>query len=218
MIVVFIAGGSASGKTELTKQLLEKLKELKINCLSIKLDDYYKEIPEGVNIEKYKETTNFDNPDCLDLQLLKEHIINLEQGKDIEKPVFDFKIERRIKTEKIIPPEILLLDGTSSLYFANHFLPDLHKTFKIFIEVEQNTLLKRRIRRDLSERGYINEESITKKDTEYVRPTFYKFIEPTKEFADILIYNNDTYDFNTQLNPFIYWAEKIAGKLKEKFD
>jgi uridine kinase len=89
-------------------------------------------------------------------------------------------------------------------------------TFKIFIEVELDTMLKRRIKRDLIARGYVDEKSIVTKDTEYVRPTFSKFIEPTKESADILIQNDDAYDFNTELNPFISWAEKIVEKLKEK--
>ncbi|MBX9702936.1 MAG: zeta toxin family protein [Silvanigrellaceae bacterium] len=215
MIVVFIAGGSASGKTELAKQLLDKLQKNQMNCLSIKMDDYYKEMPASLDIDHYKATTNFDDPDCLDLPLLREHMIHLEQGKSIDKPVFDFKRERRIKTEKVTPPQILLLEGTASLYFANHFLPDLHTTFKIFIEVKPEILLKRRIQRDLIERGYGNEKRITQKDTEYVRPTFFKCIEPTKHFADMLIQNNETYDFNEQRNFFISWAEKISKKIKK---
>lgn len=57
MLVIFIAGGSASGKTELTKQLLEQFSNHGIQCLAIKLDDYYKEIPDGVDLDQYKQTT-----------------------------------------------------------------------------------------------------------------------------------------------------------------
>lgn len=214
MMVIFIARASASGKTKLAEQLLIKLKEKMINCLCIKMDDYYKEIPDNIALAQYKQTTNFDDPACLDFSLLSEHIINLKQGSSINKPVFDFKIERRIGIELIIPPTVLLLEGTSSLSFANHFLPNLQTTYKIFIEVHQETLLKRRVERDLLERGYADEASILKKDIEYVRPTFSTLIEPTKEIADILINNNQ--NATTEAHPLCIWAEKIINTLNEK--
>jgi uridine kinase len=214
MIVVFIAGGSASGKTELTKQILKKIKAFDTTCLALKMDDYYKEIPDGINIDKYKETTNFDDLDCLDLKLLQEHIIGLAEGNHINKPIFDFNLERRVHVETIMPTEILLIEGTFALYFANRFFPNLAATFKIFIEANHDTLLKRRIMRDLIERGYADENSIIKKDTEYVRPTFMKSVEPTKAFADVLISNDETFDFNIQPNPFISWAEQIVVMLR----
>ena len=215
MLVVFIAGASASGKTKFAEQLITKLNEIGIDCLSLKMDDYYKEIPADIDLTQYKQVTNFDNPNSLDLLLLKEHIITLRQGESINKPVFDFKIERRIRTEPIAPPAILLIDGTSALFFANHFMPDLQTTYKVFIEVNQETLLSRRIQRDLLERGYTDEMSILKKDAEYVRPTFFTLIEPTKNFADIIINNNEEFDVATQSHLFTIYAEKTVEALKE---
>ena len=217
MIAVFIAGASASGKTSLIKQISAKLKELHINCLSIRMDDYYKEIPPGLDIQQYKQTTNFDEPTCLDLLLLKDHITALNSGQSINKPLFDFKTERRIGVELMAPPSVLLIDGTASLFFANAFMPDLESTFKIFIETIQETLLKRRIERDRLERGYADEESILKKDTAFVRPTFISFIEPTKNFADLLIDNNEQPDLST-LNPLITGAAKVVELLEIKLN
>ncbi len=215
MLVVFIAGASASGKTKFAQQLLIKFNEIDIDCLSIKMDDYYKEIPLGVDLHEYKQMTNFDNPNSLDLPLLKDHIITLGQGEHIDKPVFDFKIERRIRPEPIIPPTVLLIDGTSALFFANYFMRDLQTTYKIFIEVNQEVLLKRRIQRDLLERGYADEMSILKKDAEFVKPTFSTLIEPTKDFADIIINNNEEYDMKAHVPSFIPYVEKTVEALKK---
>ena len=218
MVVVFIAGASASGKTTFAEQLLIQLRDINIDCLSLKMDDYYKEIPASIDLAQYKQMTNFDHPTSLDFLLLKQHLITLKQGESIDKPIFDFKIECRIGTESIAPPTILLLDGTSSLFFANHHMPDLQTTYKIFIEVDQEIILKRRIQRDLLERGYLDEMSILKKDAEFVSPTFYTLIEPTKNFADILINNNTNYeerDMPRQSHPFIRYVEKTVETLKK---
>lgn len=75
MIVVFIAGGSCSGKTTFTKQMSQILGEQEISCIDIKMDDYYKEIHCGIDIELYKKNTNFDDPHSLDLELLQRHIL-----------------------------------------------------------------------------------------------------------------------------------------------
>lgn len=107
----------------------------------------------------------------------------------------------------------MLLEGTASLYFAKLFLPNLQAAFKIFIEVEQDILLKRRIKRDLIERGYADEESIIAKDAEHVRPTFFQLIEPTKAFADIVIINQETPYLK---NPFVPWIEEITELLKDQ--
>ncbi len=213
MIVVFIAGASASGKTKLTELLLEGLSARAIHCFSIKMDDYYKEIPPNIDIAHYKQTTNFDNPDCLDFELLKEHLLDLDQGKSIYKPVFDFNIERRITNALMRPPTVLVIEGTSALYFFHRFVPHLPKTYKIFIEVNQASLLKRRIARDLLERGYAEEKSILKKDTDFVRPTFLALIEPTKHFADMLVDNNKACDANTTPHLLQTTANNIINKI-----
>lgn len=213
MLIIFIAGGSASGKSELTKQLLKQFSKHKIQCLSIKLDDYYKEIPDEVDLIQYKQTTNFDAPTCLDFALLKKHILMLQEGECIDKPVFDFKTERRVQVELIFPPTVLLVEGTSSLLLADQLKEDLQQSYKIFVEVQQETLLKRRVARDVLERGYANEESILKKDAEYVRSTFLSFIEPSKNFADRLIDNNKAHTVITEPHPLAIAAEEIVDLL-----
>jgi len=214
MLVIFIAGASASGKTELTRQLVEQFNRHEIRCRSIKLDDYYKEIPDGMALIEYKQTTNFDAPDCLDFALLKKHILMLQDGETIDKPIFDFNIERRVEVERISPPEVLLVEGTSSLLFADQLKEELPQSYKIFLEVQQGTLIKRRVARDVLERGYANKESILKKDTEYVRPTFLSLIEPSKNFADRLVDNNKAHTGTTEIHPLTMAAEEIVGLLK----
>jgi uridine kinase len=213
MLIIFIAGGSASGKTELALQLREQFNALEINCLSIKLDDYYKEMPDGADLVQYKQTTNFDDPSCIDFLLLKTHVLMLQRGECIEKPVFDFKTERRVNVEPMSPPAVLLIEGTSSLLFAHQIQEDLHHSYKIFIEVTPDTLLARRVTRDKLERGYADEESILTKDTDHVRPTFLSLIEPSKHFADIRIDNNKTHTLPTEKHPLTISAEEIVAGL-----
>ena len=216
MLVIFIAGGSASGKTELTKQLLMQLNRHDIQCFSIKLDDYYKEIPDGVELVQYKQTTNFDAPSCLDFALLKKHILMLQDGECIDKPVFDFKTERRVQVELVSPPGVLLVEGTSSLLFANQLKAELQQSYKVFLEVQQETLIKRRVARDVLERGYADEESILKKDSEYVRPTFLSLIEPSKNLADKVVDNNKSHTVTSEPHPLAIAAEEIVGLLLER--
>ncbi|MDF1678672.1 MAG: zeta toxin family protein [Legionellaceae bacterium] len=211
MFIIFIAGGSAAGKTLLSKSLMERLNGLYKGCIAIKLDDYYREMPTYMDLAEYKQTTNFDDPNILDFALLKVHILSLFQGKSIHKPIFDFKCERRVGAELVLPPDILLVDGTASLLFAESFMPKYIPSYKVFIEVDADILLKRRIQRDRLERGYADEMSIIKKDTDYVRPTFASIIEPTKKSADMVIHNHEIYDVIHMPNVFSAWIDKLVS-------
>ncbi|MFI4957126.1 MAG: uridine kinase [Gammaproteobacteria bacterium] len=218
MIIVFIAGASCSGKSRFTENLLEKLRELQCNSLSIKMDDYYKEIPDDRELVEYKRTTNFDDPNSLDLSLLSEHVFTLGGGGSIIKPVFDFKTEKRIGTESIAAPAILLIDGTSAISFCTKFPAGTQTSYKVFIEAEQEVIIQRKIERDKDERGYDNTESILQKDAKFVRPTYIALIEPTKLLADIIIDNNTNHDASNKSQPLVVEAERIARELKERLE
>jgi uridine kinase len=213
MLVIFIAGASGSGKTKLSNFIAKNFDTFSIQTSKIKLDDYYKEIPDGMNLEYYKKTTNFDAPDCLDFSLLAQHILHLLKGKSIKKPIFDFKVERRTGEESVAPPTVLIIEGTASLFFAQQWINHTLPSYKIFIDVHQETLLNRRITRDIDERGYADEASILKKDADYVRPTFLNFISPTRRFADEIIENHKEHKASTALHPLEVSANKIVSAM-----
>ena len=164
MITIFIAGASASGKSLLAKQLFTKLTGIGTSSLLMKMDDYYKEIPEGVDLAQYCSETNFDTPTILDLFLLEKHITALERGENINKPVFDFTTARRVRFETIFPPDILIIEGIFALYFCKKYLTDDPKRLNVFIETDSYfTLLNRRVARDLKERDRSDKKYILQK-------------------------------------------------------
>lgn len=117
MFFVIIGGASGSGKTGLSHQLLTKLKEIGVDVQILNMDDYYHEIPDGANSEEFRENTNFDTPAMLYLDLLQEHIAELNKGKSIRKPLFDFKSNRRIGEETIHPSDVIVMEGIFAQYF-----------------------------------------------------------------------------------------------------
>jgi len=171
-IILGIAGGSASGKGFLAKQIL---KEMNLTILS--MDDYYKSTNDP--------NTNFDHPNSLDLELLAKHLVELQQGNTINKPIYDFVTHTRSGYEAFSSTKIVLLDG---LFGLNELFID-KLSLSIFIKASETIRLKRRITRDIKERGR-TKESVLKQWATTVQPMYSKHIEPQSKIADILIINN----------------------------
>ena len=94
-IIVGIAGGTGSGKTSVTKAILEELNKTHINSILLEQDSYYKRHDELNYEERVK--LNYDHLDSIDFDLLEEHILSLREGKPIEKPIYDFRIYNRVR-------------------------------------------------------------------------------------------------------------------------
>ncbi len=132
--VVTIAGPSSSGKTTFSLKLCTQLKLLGYHCIKISLDDYYltkDKIPLDKNGEK-----DFEALEALDLELLREQITALIDGKSVKLPHFNFKENRRFFDEhetSLTNGSLLILEGIHGLNPA--LLPTLDKTkvFKIYI-------------------------------------------------------------------------------------
>lgn len=181
--LVLIGGGSASGKTYVLNKVLKELPKEKVTLIS--LDDYYKDFSDLPFEERAK--INFDHPKSFDWPLLKKQLRDLKDGKEIEKPVYDFTTHSRKKdSEHVVPKELILVEGIMAL--VNKELRDLGD-LKVFINASRERRLVRRIERDIKERGRTYESVIEQYFTS-VQPMFEEIIAPSEYYADLII-NND---------------------------
>ena len=183
MLIIGIAGGTGSGKTTVVNKIIKHLPTDEVCVLS--QDSYYKE----TNDLTYQERTkiNFDHPRAIDFNLIVDHLKELKSGKTIEQPVYSFVTHNRTKdTVKTHPRKVVIVEGI--LIFNNEQLRDLFD-IKIFVHADTDERLIRRVRRDITERGRDIDEVLNRyQDT--LKPMHQQFIEPTKNFADIIIPND----------------------------
>lgn len=181
--LILIGGGSASGKTLLTKYIKSRLDD----CISIiNVDNFYKNNTDLTFEQRSK--LNYDDPHAIDDDLLYQKAKEILQGHDIDIPTYDFAIHLRGKnTQHINVCPYVMIDGIFALYYPKLLeLADL----KIFVEADENIRLNRRISRDIIERGRTKDGVIAQFNAT-VAPMHNLFIEPTKENADIIFYNNE---------------------------
>ncbi len=180
MYVIGIAGGSGSGKTTFTENLVAIFKD---DITVIHHDNYYKVQDHLTYEERCK--TNYDHPDSFDTELMVEHIKMLKNGESVNVPVYDYTVHNRDKEKSIAlkPTKILILDGF--LILENKELCDL-MDLKIFVDTDADIRLGRRILRDMNERGR-SIDSVLTQYQETVKPMHEKFVEPSKKNADIII-------------------------------
>lgn len=186
MLIIGIAGGTGSGKTTVVNQILNQISQEEICVIS--QDSYYKE----TNNLSYDERTkiNFDHPNAIDFSLLVNDLKSLKGGNVIEQPVYSFVTHNRTKdTLKTHPRKVVIVEGI--LIFNNLELRDLFD-IKIFVHADADERLIRRLRRDIKERGRDLDEVLNRYQTT-LKPMHQQFIEPTKNYADIII-PNDTYN------------------------
>ena len=179
--LIGIAGGTASGKTTVAKNLKE-LSNPNDSVSIIRLDDYYKDLSHLTLEERRK--LNFDHPDAYDIDLLIEDLKLLIDGKPIHKPIYDFKTSTRCKEYELVEPsDVIIVEGILTFHYTQ-----LVKLFdmKIFVDTPDDIRFIRRLERDVNDRGRdINH--VIKQYLTTVRPMHIKYVEPTKEKADIIV-------------------------------
>lgn len=183
MLIIGIAGGTGSGKTTVVNKIVQHLPNDEVCVIS--QDSYYK----STDNLSYEERTkiNFDHPRAIDFDLLIEHLKQLKKGKSINQPVYSFVTHNRTKdVVKTHPRKVIIVEGI--LIFNSEKLRDLFD-IKIFVHADTDERLIRRVRRDISERGRDVDEVLNRYQTT-LKPMHQQFIEPTKNFADIIIPND----------------------------
>ncbi len=183
MLIIGIAGGTGCGKTTVVNQILDQLPEGEVGVIS--QDSYYKDTSHLSYDERVK--INFDHPRSIDFELLETHLKELKQGRTIDQPVYSFvKHNRTGDTIKTKPRKVMIVEGI--LILTNPELRDMFD-IKIFVHADSDERLIRRLKRDISERGRDLEEVLNRYQTT-LKPMHQQFIEPMKEYADIIIPNN----------------------------
>ena len=131
---------------------------------------------------------NFDHPQSIDFDLLCEHLTQLRAGKAIPQPIYSFKTHNRTgETLETVPKKVVLVEGI--LIFTHPELRDLFD-IKLYVHADSDERLIRRLRRDIHERGRDLDEVLNRYQNT-LKPMHNQFIEPTKEFADLIIPNNN---------------------------
>jgi uridine kinase len=178
--ILGIAGGSGSGKSTISRSILEALP--KGAGVLLEQDHYYRSQSHLPQSER--ERVNYDHPDALELDLLCAHLDALRSGACIVRPNYDFSIHDRAKDGvRIEPAPVILVEGI--LVLAEDRLRSRFDV-KIFVDTDADIRLMRRIRRDLEHRGR-SFAQVRKQYYETVRPMHLAFVEPSKRFADLIV-------------------------------
>lgn len=183
MLIIGIAGGTGCGKTTVVSQILNQLPIEEVGVIS--QDSYYKD----TSHLSYEERVaiNFDHPRSIDFELLETHLKQLKKGQTIQQPVYSF-INHNRTSDVIIthPRKVIIVEG---ILILTH--PELRDLFdiKIYVHADSDERLIRRLKRDINERGRDIDEVLSRYQNT-LKPMHQQFIEPTKEYADIIIPNN----------------------------
>jgi len=180
MLVIGIAGGTGSGKTTVVRKIMKEFSEGEVAYLS--LDSYYFDSSHLPLEERQK--INFDHPNSIEFDLLTKHVRQLKNGQSIEEPTYSYiTCTRQPETKTVEPRKVLIIEGI--LCLADKQLRD-EIDLKVFVDCEADLRLGRVIKRDIIERGRDVHQTLERYEAT-VRPSHIQFIEPTKNYADIII-------------------------------
>jgi uridine kinase len=178
--VIGVAGGSGSGKSTVTQQILSAFGTDVVSV--VMQDDYY--CDQTHLTPEVRRKANYDHPQAFDWPLLIGQVHALSQGQAIDMPQYDFTIDNRAtRTTRVQPAPVIVIEGLFALFDA-----DLRKmmSLKIFVDTAPDVRFIRRLQRDIAERGR-SMDSVIAQYLETVRPMHKQFIEPTKRHADVIL-------------------------------
>ena len=179
MLTIGICGASGSGKTTLAQELMNRLDS---SAILIHQDAYYLDHSHLPMEDRRK--VNYDHPEVFDHDLLYRDIRSLREGRPILKKGYDYtEHRRRDPLTEIKPGGVLILEGIHTFYDPRvRELLD----FKLFIKVDPDICLLRRVQRDILERGR-EIDGIADQYLSTVKPMYEQYISHYAEYADAIV-------------------------------
>ena len=179
MIIIGICGASGSGKSTLAREILAQLGG---KALHLRQDSYYKDHPDLTFEERC--ALNYDEPSIFDHELLLNDLSQLKAGRSITRKDYDYADHRRCDSgETILPPEAVICEGIHMFY--DRRVRDI-MDLKIFMQVDPDICLLRRVQRDIKERGR-SIDSIVEQYRTTVAPMYRRYIRHYSEYADMIV-------------------------------
>ncbi len=179
-LMIGIAGGTGSGKTTVARRVATALADSAVAF--VEMDSYYRSHV-GLSMRELHHM-NWDHPDAFDTALFVDHLETMSRGEPIEKPVYDYATHSRsAQTIRIPRVDVVVLDGI--LLFEDERVRQ-YLDVKVFVDVESDLRLVRRIKRDMAARGRPLDE-ILEQYVKTVRPMHDQFVEPSKRWADVIV-------------------------------
>lgn len=179
IMIIGVAGGTGSGKSTFTNRIKEEFKD---DVTVLSYDNYYKR-RDDIPFEE-RQTINYDHPDALETELLIQHIRKLKAGESVECPKYDFSQHNRSNEVIIIKPSrVIIVEGI--LVLQNKKLREM-LDIKVYVEADADERILRRAIRDVKERGR-DIENVYEQYITTVKPMHYRYVEPTKYKADIIL-------------------------------
>ncbi len=180
MLVIGIAGGTGSGKTTVVRKIIDNLPAGEVAVIS--QDSYYRD--NGHLPLEERQRINFDHPASIEFELLVEHIKQLKSGSSVQEPIYSYlTCTRSEERREIQPKSVVIVEGILVLFPA---ILREQMGIKVFVDCDSDVRLSRVIQRDIIERGR-NVQMVLDRYARTVRPSHLQFIEPTKQFADIIV-------------------------------
>ncbi|MDE5975117.1 MAG: uridine kinase [Muribaculaceae bacterium] len=180
MLVIGIAGGTGSGKTNVVRKIIESLPKGEVTV--IPQDCYYKDNAHIPLEERLK--MNYDEPASIEWPLLCRQLHALKEGNDVEMPTYDFlTCSRQKETITLYPREVVVVEGI--LVLTDKELRDMMDV-KVFVDADADERLIRVISRDCIERGR-TPQMVIDRYQETLKPMHELYIEPSKRYADLII-------------------------------
>jgi len=185
--VIGICGAASSGKTYIAGNIKDYFKKMGIKVTIVKERDFL--LP--INIEnkddkqKYISEYDFDHIDAVDWKLFEKSVQFLKDGRPFNSPIFDiFNSKRILKTKKMDPAELLIIEGR--LFLNNEFLRN-SCNIKLFLDTDLDILLSRIVFKEMAKKTDLTKA--LDKYTKFIKPSYERFIESTKKYADLVIHN-----------------------------
>ena len=179
IMVVGIAGGTGSGKTTITKKLMQRFG----GDVSVIYHDNYYKAHHNMSYEE-RSRLNYDHPDSFDTDLLIQAVKDLKAGRSVTCPVYDYTIHDRSDQVVVVKPaKVVIVEGI--LIFQSRELCQQMDT-KSYVDTDVDVRILRRIVRDVRDRGR-SLDSVVNQYLSTVKPMHEQFVEPSKRNADIII-------------------------------
>ena len=203
--LIGITGESASGKTVFVDNTIKAcVKEKKEGIYTvIRCDDYYKdtskELQEAGSYEElFKTGFSFDTPDVINLELMKEHLLKLKQGKEIKSPRYNFvTCESTPDGDLKKPAKVILTEG---LYVLNEEVRDIMDV-KVYVFTPLDVIKDRWYKR-----AALRGKTGAAADLQFadVNRTAQEYIRPAYQIADAVINGMVSQEYIQQITDKIF--------------